>query len=496
MLVKKLIKQLLSESFTKNILLEELSILIEKEITVGQSLVKKLNNVNKPYADKLLNFLKSNNISDNVKIDGIDYTEGDDKTLTAYVKDRDGNLKGINYSVGKLLNKLGINLSEFKGYEIEDLISHLKKGTTEDFKLFSGADILWAYHCDNYDEGETMGSCMRYESAQSYLKIYIENPDAVNCLTLINPTNGKVRGRALIWHTDSDEFFMDRTYLTNNQYANLFRLYAEEHGYITSTYSTVSLENTEFDEYPFMDTFQFLNKDEKILMISNDGDNTTVRLDDANGNSNNAGIQLDLGSREGEYVDEDETYYLSYDTPDGYREGYAHSDDTYYYNDGIYLLDDMYKVYDTNGIPSYVFKYDDNNSVVELNYGSYEGEYALYEDVVNLYTEFYGDEAYSLNDRYVVYLYSEKYNEDGDVSYALGGDVEELFNGKYGEGEWAFTKDVTLLNFKEHGRSYVLTDDLDDLDDFEVEQIEESSLYMNESYINKSLIKEILRKYM
>jgi len=501
MVIKKLIKHLLSEGFNKNILLEELSILIEKEIMVGDSLVKKLNNVNKPYADKLLNFLRSNNISDNFNIDGIDYAENDDKTLTAYVKDRDGNLKGRRYKVGKLFTSLGIKLDDFKGYEIEDLISHLKKGTIEDFKLLSGADILWAYHCDNYDEGETMGSCMRYEAAQSYLKIYTENPDSVKCLTLINPKNGKVRGRALIWHTDSDEFFMDKTYLTNNQYANLFILYAEEHGYKKSTNSTVSLENIEFDEYPFMDTFQFLNKDEKILMTSNDGDESTVKLDDTHGSSNNTGIYIELGSRAGEYVEEDETYYLSYDTPDGYREGYAHGDDVYFYNDGVYLLDDMYEVYDTDGDISYVFKEkddddNDDNPVVTLNYGSYSGKYALYDDVVKLYIEFYGDEAYSLNDRYVVSLYSEKYDEDGDVTYALGGDVEELFNVKYGEDKWAFTKDVTSLNFKEHGQRYVLTDDLDDLDDFEVEEIEEPSLYVNESYTNKSLIKEILRKYM
>ena len=99
--MKQLIKQLLREGYANNILLEELSLLIEKEIEIGQSLVKKLNNVNKPYADKLLSFLKSNNISDKANIDAIDYSDDDDKTLTAYAKDRDGNLKGRKYKVGK-----------------------------------------------------------------------------------------------------------------------------------------------------------------------------------------------------------------------------------------------------------------------------------------------------------------------------------------------------------------------------------------------------------
>jgi len=164
---------LLASNPSKGVLLEELSLLIEREILVGNSLVRKLNNVNKPYADKLLSFLKSNDVSDKTNIVGIDYTENDDKTLTAFYKDADGKEKSRNYKVGKLLISLGVNLSDFKGYEIEDLISHLKKGTTEDFKIVDGDDILWAYHCDNYDEGETMGSCMRYESAQKYFGIYI-----------------------------------------------------------------------------------------------------------------------------------------------------------------------------------------------------------------------------------------------------------------------------------------------------------------------------------
>jgi hypothetical protein len=481
--MKQLIKQLLREGYANNILLEELSLLIEKEIEIGQSLVKKLNNVNKPYADKLLSFLKSNNISDKANIDAIDYSDDDDKTLTAYAKDRDGNLKGRKYKVGKLLTSLGIKLSEFKGYELEDLISHLKKGTTEDFKLVSGDKILWAYHCDNYDEGETMGSCMRYEAAQSYLQIYTENPNSVNCLVLINPTNNKVRGRALIWHTDADEYFMDRVYLTNNQYKNLFLQYAEEHGYKTSTRSTISLENAEFDEYPFMDTFEFLNKDEKILMTNNDGDESTVRLNDTSGNANNAGTYIDLGSREGEYVDEDEAYYVSYKTPDGYREGYAHQDDTYYYNDEMYLMDDMVRVYDTRGNSSYIFKYDDDNPHIELTYGHYDGDFALLEDSVQLYIDHYGDDVWTLNNDDVVQLYSDKYGDD--YNYAMREDVYSLFDGKYGEGEWAFHNDTKLVSIKDYGSEYVLIDDLDNMGEFKIEQI-------HESQTNKTLIKKLL----
>jgi hypothetical protein len=254
--MKSLIKKLLLEESNKLLLFEELSLLIEKELVIGASLKKKLDNINKPFADKLLGYLSSDKIPDKVTIDSIDYTPDDDKTLTGYFKDREGGIKARKFKIGKLLDYIGIPTSEFKGYEIEELISHLKKGTTEDFKLVDGEDILKAYHCDNYDEGETMGSCMRYEAAQSYLKIYVDNPDSVKCLVLINPNNGKVRGRALIWHMDNDQYFMDRVYVTNEAYRNLFNIYKEENNITNRANSTVTLGNGgHYDEYPYMDRF-------------------------------------------------------------------------------------------------------------------------------------------------------------------------------------------------------------------------------------------------
>jgi hypothetical protein len=475
-MVKNLIKQLLREGYNNVILLEQLSLLIEKEIRVGQSLIKKLNNVNKPYADKLLKYLTSNEISDSVNIDAIDYSEDDDKTITAYIKDRDGNLKGRKYKVGKLLNTLGIKLSEFKGYEIEDLIAHLKKGTTEDFKLVSGDDILWAYHCDNYDEGETMGSCMRYEAAQRYLQIYTENPDSVNCLVLINPINNKVRGRALIWHTDSDEFFMDTIYLTNEQYKHLFLQYAEEHGYTRRTRSTVSLENVMFDEYPYMDTFQFLNREDKILMTSNDGDENTVKLDDTSGNYNNTGIYIEYGSRKGEYADEDDVIHLSYKTPHGNVEGYAHWDDVMTDDGGVYLSEHMQRVYDVYGNYNWKFMYDEDSPTIEITDGDYSGELALFEDTIKLYVEKYGDDAYALNNGQIVQLYPKKYGEDDN--YALKVDSEEIFSDQYGDDMFALEEDTTEVDLDDHGYVRVLTDDYE----------------VNESTTSKNLIKQLLKK--
>lgn len=493
--MKQLIKKLLKEESNRLLLFEELSLLIEKELSIGPGLKKKLNNINKPFADKLLRYLSSDNISDKVTIDSIDYTSDDDKTLTGYFKDREGNTKTRKFKVGKLLNYLGIGTQEFKGYELEELISYLKQGTTEDFKVVEGEDILKAYHCDNYDEGETMGSCMRYESAQSYLKIYTDNPDSVKCLVLLNPNNGKVRGRALLWHMDNDQWFMDRVYVTNDGYRNLFNVYKEKHNIGNRANSSVTLENSgEYDTYPYMDTFEYYTPDDGIL--STEAINSvSIRLQDTGGGHAPAGTYIDLGDHEGETVDEDEAYYLSYRTPSGYVEGHAHQDDIIWTGDQTYLLDDCVKTYDGE----WLFRYDDDNFVVELTAGRYEDEYAKFDDTVELEPNHYGGNQYiTREDDYIeldndIYEIPNAFSDDTVETYndktIIKDDAIRLYEPHYGEYNYAHPEDATKVEIKGHGEAWVLDDDLNEFQ--EKGLIESQVHHMMET---KKIIKKLLRE--
>ena len=492
--MKNLIKKLLNEEANKMMLLEELSLLIEKELAVGPGLKKKLNNINKPFADKLLQFLSSDNIPDKVTIDSIDYTSDDDKTLTGYFKDREGNTKARKFKVGKLLTYIGIPTNEFKGYEIEELISHLKRGTTEDFKMVEGEDILKAYHCENYDEGETMGSCMRYAAAQSYLKIYTDNPDSVKCLVLFNPNNGKVRGRALIWRMDNDQYFMDRVYVTNDGYRNLFNIYAEEHNIGKRASSSVTLENGgEYDEYPYMDTFEYYTPDESTLTTEPLGDNS-IRLQDTGGGYAPAGTYIDLGDHEGETVDEDEAYYLSYRTPHGYVEGYAHQDDIIPIDGDVYLIDDCIKTYDGE----WVYRYGDDY-VVELTAGRYEDEYAKHDDAIELEHNHYGENQYiTTEDDYIEldddiyeipYAFSDDTLETYNEKTILRADAIRLYEPHYGDTAYAHPEDCTMVDIKDFGEAWVLDDDLDEFQENGL--IDEISHAIME---NKKIIKRLLRE--
>lgn len=472
--INKFIKNVLYEHINDNKILKEhlfseLSLLIEKQIQIGSSLKRKLGNINKPFADKLLGFLTSNQIPDNVTIDSIDYTKDDNKTLTGFFKDKDGNIKRRKFKIGKLLNYLGISSNEFKGYEIQELISHLKKGTTNDFKVVEGEYILWAYHCDNYDEGETMGSCMRYESAQKYLDIYIQNPDNIKCLVLVNPANNKIRGRALLFHMDNDQIYMDRVYTTNDEYKYLFNQYAENNNYTTNVgrNDTVTLSNDgSYEYYPYLDTFMYYSPDDGVLSTVKIDDGY-IKLQDTHGGYSDDGVYVEYGRYEDEYIHEDDAIYLSYRTPYTYIEGYAHVDDVVAIDNDVYLDEHVVSLYDGEN----AFKYDD---IVEITHGAYEDEYARIDDVTTLNSNYYGEAYAHIDD--VIDCDSEFYGDDSE--YFLSEDVIETYNDKYiyhgdavklypphyGDNAAAHVDDCSHVKIKGYGEAYILDDDMDEFE--------------------------------
>lgn len=267
-LTENQVKSIFKTKRLKSIMLESVQNLLEQELQVGQNLESKLKFINNNLSNKILNFLKSDKIKENTPVIKVDLESDDDKTFTVYQKDRNGNIKKGKQKVQGILKYLGANLDDVKQYEIEELISFLKKSDTANMKIVSGKDILWGYNCKNYDEGEDMGSCMRYEEAQKYLDIYVDNPDKIQLIVLTNPKNGAIRGRALLWTLDSGSKFMDRVYVTNNQYRNEFNNYANSKGFEIgnpNNYVTLSKARN-YNYYPYLDTFFVYVPDKGVLM--------------------------------------------------------------------------------------------------------------------------------------------------------------------------------------------------------------------------------------
>ena len=510
--MRQLIKHILRESIvkTKNdklllekknrVYLNKLFLMLEKEIKVGDNLTKKLNKINTPLSKKLLAFFNSDKIKDDANVDYVDYDKKNEKLITLGYKDRYGNTKERLVKINKLLNYLGSNISDIKGYEIEELISHLQKADTSQLTIVDGKDILKAYHCENYEDDETMGSCMRHDYAQEYLKIYTENPNSVKCLVLLNPETKKVRGRALIWHMDNDQYYMDRIYTTNKEYEKYFHNYAEENNISKYPTSTVTLENGgEYDTYPYMDNFEYYQPSTGTLSTDAESGDGWLRLQDTSGGHSEAGVYIEYGEHEGETVDEDEAFYISYRTPHEYREGWAHQDDIIVIDSEVYLIDDCIKTYDRE----WVYKHDEDTYLVELTHGRYEGEYAKYDDVIELEPNFYGEHQFmTIDDNYdrldddiyeIPYALPEDVIEAYDDGHILESDAIKLFSPHYGEDMYAHAEsDATKIELEGYGYVWVLKTDVDDFEEGEIGnfKIVQQNTTVSE---NKRIIKNILR---
>lgn len=158
---------------------------------------------------------------------------------------------------------------------------HRHEGT---FSVVSGDLIRHWYHIKQYEDitSSLTNSCMADDECQAYFDIYTENPKQVEMVIRVNP-NGKLNGRALLWQTHKGTF-MDRIYGTETVVC-LFQEYAREHGWMYRAYNSfedksevmapvpsgeyekrsmllkVSLDKYDHEEYPYLDTFTYLNTD-------------------------------------------------------------------------------------------------------------------------------------------------------------------------------------------------------------------------------------------
>lgn len=150
------------------------------------------------------------------------------------------------------------------------------------FKVVNGEDIRRYYHYDYHanNNGSLGVSCMRYDSCQNLFDVYVENPDKISLLLMLDD-RGQVMGRALLWNFDSNKI-MDRIYSINDEQLSFyFKKWSTENGYYFKSQQNwhnsiqferlgegkkvfrfdIKLNNSDFKYYPYMDTFKFFNPD-------------------------------------------------------------------------------------------------------------------------------------------------------------------------------------------------------------------------------------------
>ena len=252
------------------------------------------------------------------------------------------------------------------------------------FEVVQGEEIRKWYDEDTYEDPEyhLNNSCMRYSRCQRYLNIYVENPNQVTMVIMKGTDPDKIIGRALIWKLKDGTYYLDRPYANNDEDINLFKEWGRNKGYsVYSDYKNkeVTLDKSNFQHYPYMDTFKYLNRDEKLLSTDSsefDGGNESwIKLEDTGGGYDEAQSGI-YSEHYGEYIDEDSAVYAED------LQSYIHSDDSYY------------------------LEYKDQYVSNEANvvYSEYDGQYYLEEDAVN--SDYLGDWVYA-NDAMEVYYSSE-----------------------------------------------------------------------------------------
>ena len=150
------------------------------------------------------------------------------------------------------------------------------------FSVVRGESIRRLYHYDAYESdcGSLGASCMRYDSCQDYMDLYVENREKVSMLAMKNSEDGLI-GRAILWDFDGYKI-MDRIYTTNDEkYAFYFKEWAKKNNYLYKSgqnwFDTmnfdgpdgkkqtlklaIKLASFDYHRYPYMDTFKFYSPD-------------------------------------------------------------------------------------------------------------------------------------------------------------------------------------------------------------------------------------------
>ena len=182
--------------------------------------------------------------------------------------------KKLKIKLGRLLRKLIVNynaiIKDTKNNPIvlnDELIEGLHNKWVSynlgiDSEIVYGKDILKGYTSKYYTKDKQFTSCMtdRFD----FLKMYTDNPNQIGLMIFY--LNHEVCGRCLVWTADDGKMYHDRVYYSHDWIRPAILATIEKASLQSITTNlTVTLDNIDFDYYPYMDTFCFgSTKDKKI----------------------------------------------------------------------------------------------------------------------------------------------------------------------------------------------------------------------------------------
>lgn len=279
---------------------------------------------------------------------------------------------GNSAKVGRLVRQLLVsNNVKITDQEIEGFVNDYKNAwdkklnpNKSNLKFVTGEEIRKWYLEDNYVSGggQLNNSCMRYQKCQSYLDIYVKNPEVCQLAILLNE-DGKLLARGLFWTLNDGRYLIDRIYSRFDNDEEKIRDFIKENyqgknieDYNSSAHATecaVQLKNFMLEFYPYIDTLDCLNIKNGIL---------------SNRPPKN-GPYLKFRETDGSYISPGYVYCDK-------LEQYIDENDAVEYDGVYYHIDDCDKDYEGEFVPKYLLIHSElydglinKDGAVETKYG-------------------------------------------------------------------------------------------------------------------------------
>lgn len=262
--------------------------------------------------DDKITFIQSNKASELLNIETEDKYDKYDKSLLDELTLSSPVYKQFRTEValGRFVNSV-FGTSKFpaggriqpgvKPNDVESFVNMYKSKFKQEEKfelidIIKGDNISYFYNSSKYKnlDGTLGGSCMGGVSS-SYFDIYANNPNVGMVVLYTNDRKNKIKGRAILWENllePEGRTYMDRIYTNDSSDEQLFKEYAIKNGWLhkshqgygaesyivdTRTGSNTQitlisqLKETDYNDYPYMDTMCYYNPDNGKISNRNRG---------------------------------------------------------------------------------------------------------------------------------------------------------------------------------------------------------------------------------
>lgn len=209
--------------------------------------------------------------------------------LSGTVKTPNGpQIKKVEIKLARLIKKIFTEVeSEIDEYykmtdhdieRIHNKLVSFQEGNSFKLEFFQGDDILKGYNSENYsnqNQSTLHKSCM--SNKNDLLVLYTKIPQVK--LACLYSENG-LEARCLVWEID-DKVYFDRIYYTYDWLNEMLSDKLKQLGYISlrdtnseKGYFKIVLNDITIKQYPYVDSFQWFNKDEGALYCLNESKNS------------------------------------------------------------------------------------------------------------------------------------------------------------------------------------------------------------------------------